>query len=190
MPIQININNIDASANGDIFVEGTLTPSGTYPGAAGDTVDFTGVSSVVVLGSAFSGNAAQITSSPSGGRCPSGGRGSRVAGKDRTLVGLSRPRKRAFSRALSASPTVQTSSSRPRAPRPSAALAQCARSRRVGDQLRTRRRSVRSTPRPAAAARRRALARARLTKSPRATRRPALCAAPGGGVPRRGHRRR
>jgi hypothetical protein len=62
MAIAIQINNIDGSANGDIFVEGTLVPSGNYA-TNGDVVDFTGVNSVISLGSAFSGVAKDITSS-------------------------------------------------------------------------------------------------------------------------------
>jgi len=46
---------------------------------------------------------------------------------------------RALSRRLSGAPTTHTPSSRPLAPLPAARLAQRARSRRVGDQLRTRR---------------------------------------------------
>jgi hypothetical protein len=62
MPVAIQINNIDGSANGDIFVEGTLSFSGNYP-TGGDAVDFSGVNSVITLGSAFTGAASQITSS-------------------------------------------------------------------------------------------------------------------------------
>lgn len=51
MPLQVQVNNIDASANGDIFVEGILVPSGSYPGSAGDTIDFT----QAVKGANFSG---------------------------------------------------------------------------------------------------------------------------------------
>jgi hypothetical protein len=63
MSVAIQINNIDASGSGDIFVEGLLVPSGTYTnGQGGDNVDFSGVNSTVTLGANFSGNAASITS--------------------------------------------------------------------------------------------------------------------------------
>lgn len=57
MPIQVQINNIDASPNGDVFVEGLLVASGNYT-TGGDTVDFT----QAVKGANFSGIADAIPS--------------------------------------------------------------------------------------------------------------------------------
>ena len=62
MSVAIQIDNIDGSANGDIFVEGELVLSGGYV-SGGDTVDFTGVNSTVSVGPNFSGVTSQITSS-------------------------------------------------------------------------------------------------------------------------------
>jgi hypothetical protein len=61
MSVAIQINNIDASANGDVFVEGTLSVSGSYV-AGGDTVDFTGVNSTITKGVNFTGVADIIPS--------------------------------------------------------------------------------------------------------------------------------
>ena len=61
MSVAIQINNIDGSANGELFVEGILVPSGSYV-TGGDSVDFTGVSSTITKGTGFSGIADSITS--------------------------------------------------------------------------------------------------------------------------------
>ena len=64
MPVNIQINNIDGTPNGDMFVEGVLLPTGNYPnGVGGDVVDFTGVASVISFGPSFTGPANSITSS-------------------------------------------------------------------------------------------------------------------------------
>lgn len=64
MSVNIQINNIDGTPNGDLFVEGVLLPTGNYPnGVGGDVVDFTGVNSVISFGPAFTGPANSITSS-------------------------------------------------------------------------------------------------------------------------------
>lgn len=61
MSVAIQINNIDGSANGDIFVEGVLIPSGNYV-SGGDTVDFTGVNSTVTVGPNFTGPSRELAS--------------------------------------------------------------------------------------------------------------------------------
>lgn len=61
MAIAINIENIEASGNGDVYVEGELVPSGNYV-AGGDTVDFTGVNSTISKGANFTGLADLIPS--------------------------------------------------------------------------------------------------------------------------------
>ncbi len=56
--IQVKINNVDASGNGDVVVEGILVASGNYV-SGGDTVDFTGA----VKGPQFSGLSKEIPAS-------------------------------------------------------------------------------------------------------------------------------
>lgn len=63
MAIQIVIEGGSFDANGEGYLEGELVPSGNYS-TNGDTVDFTGVNSSIVLGPNYTG-AADLRSVPS-----------------------------------------------------------------------------------------------------------------------------